>query len=185
MLVAVHFEQGDHVAVFHGRQDAIVFVLRFAVVDVFLVDGHVAGLHQRGAVGAQHVAAGGVRFAVLGLLAGQHVDGHGVEQRVRHLRGDRALPDERVQLELVRIDLAFELRRQDGRGRGANGLVRFLRIARLGLVDARLFGHGFLAVFLRDDFAHLAHRVDRQAQRVGTHVGDETDGAFAEIDTFI
>ena len=68
--------------------------------------------------------------------------------RVRHLRGDRALPDQRVQLELVRIDLAFELRRQDGGGSGANGFVRFLRVLRLGLVDARLFGHGFRAVFL-------------------------------------
>ena len=131
------------------------------------------------------MAAGAVRRCRFGLLARHHVDGDGVEQRVRHLRGDRALPDERVQLVLVRVDLAFELRRQDGGGRRANGFVRFLRVARLGLVDARLFGHGFLAVFLLDDFAHLAHRVDREAQRVGTHVGDEADGAFAEIDTFI
>ena len=68
VLVAVHIEKSDHVAFFHGGQEAIVFVFRFAVVDVFLVHGHVAGFHQRRAVGAQHVAAGAIRRASACLL---------------------------------------------------------------------------------------------------------------------
>src|SRR6185295_9980547 len=130
VLVALDFYQGDHVAVLHGRQDAIALVLRLSVVGVFLVDGDVAGLDQRGTVGAQRGPGRGAR---LGPGAGLHVHGDGVEQRVRHLRGHGALPDQRVQLELVGIDLAFDPRRQDGRGGRADGFVRFLRIARLGL----------------------------------------------------
>ena len=65
MLVAVHVEQRDDVAVFHRRQDAIVLVRPACVVRAFLVHGDEAGLDQRGAVGAQHVAAGGARFGCL------------------------------------------------------------------------------------------------------------------------
>jgi hypothetical protein len=74
VLVAVHVEQRDHVAVFHGRQDAVVLALRFSVVHIFLVDGDVARLDQRGAIGAQRSAGA----ALAGVRAGLHVHGHGV-----------------------------------------------------------------------------------------------------------
>ena len=74
------------------------------VVAAFLVDGDVAGLHQRGAVGAQQC---GARRPVA--APAMHVDGDGVEHGVRHLAGDGALPDQRVELELVGVDLAFDL----------------------------------------------------------------------------
>jgi hypothetical protein len=63
--------------------------------------------------------------------------------------------------------------------------VRFLGIARLGLVNAHFLGYGFFAVFLGDDFAHLTHRIGGEIDRVRAHVGDEADAAFTEIHTFI
>ena len=73
------------------------------------------------------------------------VRGDRVEDGVRHLTGDKARPDQTVQLELVgRKVLADLLGEQLHVGR-ADGFVRVLR-ARLGLVNARLAGIVVLAV---------------------------------------
>jgi hypothetical protein len=118
-------------------------------------------------------------------LACDHVYRDGIEHRMRHLAGDGALPDQRIQLELIGVDLAFELLRRDG-GRGrAHGFVGFLCILRLGLVDTRRLGKAFLAVKIFDGGADLGHGLHGQRHRVGAHVGDEAYGAFAEIHAFI
>ncbi len=71
------------------------------------------------------------------------------------------------------------------RGR-TNGFVRFLRILRLGLELARLFGNVVLAVALRDDLAYFVYRDLGQRYRIGTHIGYEADITFAgQLDTFV
>src|SRR5207244_3784162 len=82
-------------------------------------------------------------------------------------------------------DLALHVRRRDGRRGGADGLVRLLRILRLGLVDARLLRDLLLTVKPRGHFADLLHRFRGERHRVGAHVGDEADAAFAQILTLV
>ena len=63
--------------------------------------------------------------------------------------------------------------------------MRFLRILRLDLEVAWLGQAGGSAVALDDHIAQLGDRVLRQVHGVGTHVGDQTDGLAADVDTFI
>ena len=87
------------VALVHRRQH-VIGIVHLGVIAAFLVDGHVAGLHERRAIGAQQVT-------LRPIGARQHVDRHGVEQRMAHLRGDRALPDQGIKAIQVVFDLAF------------------------------------------------------------------------------
>ena len=62
------------------------------------------------------------------------------------------------------------------------GVLRVL----LGLVDVRLGGQVIGAVTFADGGADFRQRVVGDADRVGTHIGDEADGVFAgQLDTFI
>ncbi len=79
----------------------MIGIVGLGIVGAFLVDGDVTRFDQRRAVGAQQVALGAIR-------AGEHVDGNRVEYCVTHLRGDGALPDQRIQLVQVGVDLAFD-----------------------------------------------------------------------------
>jgi hypothetical protein len=60
---------------------------------------------------------------------------------------------------LVGFDLARQLLRRARRRRWAHAFVRFLRVLRLGLVDARYVGQRAVTVELLDDAADLAHRL--------------------------
>ena len=135
----------------HRRQHVIGIVRGPGVIGAFLVHRDVAGLHQRRAVGAQQVTLRPVG-------PGEQVHGDGVEQRVTHLRGHCALPDQGVEAGEVILDPALHLRRRDRRRGGADGLVRLLCILRLGLVDARLLRDLLLTVKPRGHCAYLAHR---------------------------
>ena len=157
----------------HWRQH-VVGVVDLGVVRAFLVHRDVAGLDERGAVGAQQVALRAVG-------TGAHVDRHGIEHRVAHLRGDRALPDQGVEAVEVILELALDVGGRDRRRGRADGLVGFLGILRLGLVDARLFGDLVLAVQPRRHLADLGHRLGGERHRVGAHVGDESDAALADV----
>ena len=100
----------------------------------------------------------------------RHVDGDGraVQFGADHLRGDRALPDQVVELLLggCALDLlTLDVRRADG-------LVGLLGAFGLGLVVVP--AGVFLAVEFRDLFLALGQRLLREVHRVGTHVGDQT-----------
>ena len=70
------------------------------------------------------------------------------------------------------------------RGR-ADRFVRVLRVL-LRLVDVRLLGHVVGAERPADELADVGDRLLRHARRVGAHVGDETDRAFArQLDAFV
>src|SRR5699024_7231629 len=108
--------------------------------------------------------------------AGRQVGADGVEQRVHHLAGDGALPDQLVQTRLVGAQISLHLLRQARARSRANGLVRFLRVLRFRLVAARLGGQGLVAITLLDAGAQLAHGFAGQRYRVGAHVGDQAGG---------
>ena len=63
--------------------------------------------------------------------------------------------------------------------------MRFLRVLGLGRVAARLVGQILGAEALRDDAADLGQRLVGERHGVGAHVADETDGAFADVDTLV
>ncbi len=177
VLFASKFHKRDGVAFLHRRQD-VIRVVRLRVVGAFLVDRDIARLHQRRAVGPQHVP-----LRTVG--PGKHVDRDRIENRMAHLRCDGALPDERVEPVEVVVDLAFNQPGGDGSGSRANGFVRFLRILRLCLVNTRLVCDLILAIQLRRDLANLLDCLFGQRDRVRTHVRDQTHAAFADVDTFI
>ena len=136
VLLGAQRVESHRIALAHRRQHVIA-VLALAVVRALLIHRDVAGLDQGGTVGAQQVA-------LRPIGAGEQVDRDRVIERVAHLRGDRALPDERVEPIKIVVDLALHVRGRDG-GRGRPyGLVRLLRVLRLCLVYARLDGYSAL-----------------------------------------
>src|SRR5207253_2028978 len=120
------------------------------------------------------------------VLAGLDVEARVLKARGRHLRGDRPLPDQRVELELVRLEEPFHAVRRAREIRRTDRLVRFLRALRARLVVTRLLERVRSPEFLRDDVARLMERALGDVERVGSHIGDETDRrAVADGDAFI
>ena len=106
--------------------------------------------------------------------AGAH-DPHadGVSRRVAHLRGDRALPDQLIETELVAAQLAAHLtRRAETIAGGADRLVRLLRVLHLALVTTRRIRDVLGAVQLAGLLTCCSQRGLRQRRRVRPHVGD-------------
>ncbi len=67
----------------------------------------------------------------------------------------------------------------------ANGLVRFLGVLRLGRIEAWLFRQVAVAELAADRLTCGLDRFWRHLHTVGTHIGDQTDGFAADINTFI
>src|SRR5690606_22320958 len=147
-----------------------------------LVRGEEAAEGDLRARGGEHGLDGPVDDGVLPddgveptLRTGLRRDAHGRGRaaRVGHLRGDGALPDEVVELELVARELARDLLGgAEGVARGADRLVRLLRALGLRGVDARLLGDRLGTVRLGGLAARRADRLLAQRGRVGAHVGD-------------
>ena len=118
----------------------------------------------------QHVVA-----LTVDLDAGEHADRRRVAESVGHLRGNRALPDQVVQGQLLlRQGTGHLARRAEVITRGTDRLVRLLRALRGGAVQARGLGHGLGPVELRGLLAGGVDRLAGQGRGVGTHVGDVT-----------
>ena len=103
----------------------------------------------------------------------------------RHLRGDRALPDQAVEAQLVAVELAGErlgIAREAGR---PDGLVRLLGALGRGLVDAALGLHELRTEPLRGDRHGLLHGDAGHGRRVGSHVGDEADLALGGLEALV
>jgi hypothetical protein len=111
--------------------------------------------------------------------AGGHldVDGGRVVDGRRHLARDEAVPDERVEDELVALEERRDAIGRPLHGRRPDRLVRVLRVL-LRAVHVRLLGDVVLAEAVADEVARGGDRVARDARRVGAHVGDEADGAL-------
>ena len=92
---------------------------------------------------------------------------------VCHLAGKRALPDQRVQFELVGRHFACDFRRvTEFRARRPDAFVGFLRACRLCGILFRRIRQIVFAEMLDDRFACGCDRLLRQRHRIGTHVGD-------------
>ena len=116
---------------------------------------------------------------------GVDVEARVLETRRRHLRRDRPLPDERVELQLVRLEEplhAVGRPREVGR---ADRLVRLLCAFAPRLVVARSLERVGHAELRGDHVVRLPQRSLGHVQRVGPHVGDEADGGLAEGDALV
>ena len=119
------------------------------------------------------------------LIFAGRFNGRHVVDRVFHLRGDEAVPDELIESILIfRQIMLDELRIERDIAR-ANGLVAVLRVC-LGLIAPGLTGIVFFAIAAADDLSGRGKRFFRDAKRVRSHVGDKADGTlFAKLHTFI
>ena len=109
------------------------------------------------------------------LDAGEHADRRRVAESVGHLRGNRALPDQVIQGQLLlRQGTGHLARRAEMVTGGTDRLVRLLRALRGGAVQARGLGHGLGPVELGSLLAGGVNRLAGQRRGVGTHVGDVT-----------
>src|SRR5262245_23130681 len=149
----------------------VVFVL---LVLAFLIN-------REEAVELDHRACGAERV----FLSGGDVDRGLIEDGGHHLRGDEPLPDKPVERQFVLLQIWRDLvRRAIGRSR-ADRLVRVLRVLLRAIVD-RFFGQIFFAVLPDDEVADFRERALGDARRIGAHVGDQSDRAFAaEFDAFV
>ena len=171
MLLRVILRRRQRLALVQVGQRRIQLLL--LVVAALLIDGREAGkAHTLMARTEQVLSAAG--------LDGRHViDG------ARHLRRQKAAPDQLIEPELVlRQVVLHHLRRQLHMTR-PDGLVRILR-AGFRLIApraARIIGRAIAAA---DHVRRRGQRLLRDAQRVGSHICDQTNRAFArDLHTFI
>src|SRR5437870_706467 len=175
VLLGDQLEEAQPVALGERRELALALLLGIAllVVAALGVDADEAVEHEDLAGGPE---AAGTRLDV---HRGGIVDGR------FHLARHEAVPDERVERELVLVEV-----RRDALGlvlhRGRpDRLVRVLRVL-LRAVHLRRLGQVRRAVAALDVVARGGERFARDARRVGAHVGDEADRALrAELDAFV
>ena len=136
------------------------------VIPALFVNGGKAGELDGGMAGAE------------GVTGRLDLDGHAVVHGSGHLAGQKTAPDQLIQAVLLAGQILL-----DGFGGqidvgGTDSLVGVLR-ARLGLEHPGLFGIIIGAVAAVDELLGSFQRFVGQTQGVGTHIGDQTDGAFA------
>ena len=103
--------------------------------------------------------------------------------RLFHLAGDGALPDQII--ELCHIGFEPHFRRMAVRVSWPNCFMCFLRIFGFRAVIAWFFGHIFAAKSVADHSATLHDRGLIHRDAVGPHIGDQADGFAANVDTLI
>ena len=105
------------------------------------------------------------------------VDGRLIEDCRKHLRRDKTLPDQLVQLEEIFIEIfPHVFRRAHGIG-GTHRFVGFLGIL-LRFVIVGLFRKVIAAESLRNQFTNLRQRVVRDVHGIRAHVGNQRNRAF-------
>ena len=106
------------------------------------------------------------------------VNGHRIVHGVCHLGGQKTAPDQLIQSVLVLGQRGLDLLRVQLHMGGADGLVRVLRPRlRLKLVGLAIIV--WLAIPVADELSGGLHRLFRQAQGIGTHVRNETQGPLS------
>ena len=134
------------------RRQLVLERLVFFVATFF---GFLVDLEE--AVELQHRAGDAEEECV---AVGLRIDVHRglIEHRRIHLRGDEALPDQLVELELVFFQILLDaVRRARGRSR-PDGFVRCLRFL-LFFVNVGCFRQVLGTVLTTDQFAHLCDRI--------------------------
>ena len=110
--------------------------------------------------------------------------GGNVINSVRHLTGNNAVPDERIQLELVVGEVLLHLGRGTHDAGRTNRLMRVLSVL-FGAVMVFLRRAEFAAEVLLDIVADFGNGNLCQTHGVGSHVGNQADGGFAQRYAFI
>ncbi len=103
----------------------------------------------------------------------------------RHLAGDGALPDQVIEPCLITIEKALHVLGMAHEAGGADRLVSFLRVLRLGGISTRLLRHVARAEGLRDRRAGSIDGFRRHLHAVGSHVSDETDRLAADVHALV
>ena len=131
------------------------------------------------AVEDQHAARRAERARPRGVGSALDRDRGGVPLRWRHLARDCALPDQRVETQLVRVQRPRHLLRRQLHVRGTDRFVGFLRILVGAAEEVGLLGEVLVAEALADVRAHRVQGLAGDVRRVRTHVRDQTDGSLA------
>ena len=113
------------------------------------------------------------------------LDRRGLELLGGHLRRERALPDEAVELELVGLEVGPHRLRVAVERRRPNGLVRLLGALGLRLVDPALAGPVRVAEAILDHRLGLGHRHARDRRGVRAHVGDQADMPVGRVHALV
>ena len=168
MLLRIVLDMGQ---LFTGsKRRQLLFLLRLAliVVDDLITREHIHRVAGREAIIAcDDLCVGHVEFCR------------------SHLAGDEARPDELIELILVEGQRRLDLLRGQRRHGRADCLVGVLGVAFL-FIDAGLFRQILFPVLAGDIFPCSLHSLVGDAQRVGTHVGNQTHRAqLWQVDTFV
>ena len=110
--------------------------------------------------------------------------GGNVINSVRHLTGNNAVPDESIQLQLVVGEVLLHLGRGTHDASRTNRLMRVLSVL-FGAVMVFLRRAEFAAEVLLDIVADFGNGNFCQTHGVGSHVGNQADGGFAQRYAFI
>ena len=147
------------------RQGGFLFLL--VIVLALLVHGGVAGKFQTGGAGTEAVSRG--------------VDLHGdtVIHGVGHLAGHKAAPHQTVQTILLAGQALFQVLRRPVHIAGPDGLVGVLGVGLGLIVVGSLGGIVLLTVAAHDKLLSGGNGLFADAERVGTHIGDQTHGTLA------
>ena len=175
MLACVDPLLGQPLAFAHRRQAASLLVL--LVVAALLIEGEEAG--------ETHDLAARAKVELALSRFGEDVDRRALEFGALHLAGDGPGPDEFVELGLLGLEMAGDVARAARHVGRADRLVRLLGVLRLGGVFARRVRHVGVAEILADHAARGRDRLGREVDAVGSHIGDESDRAVADVDAFV
>ena len=129
--------------------------------------------------------AGGAQIKRPGAGFRLDFDGGALQQRRFHLARDHAGPDQFIEFGLIRLQEAGDILGQARHVGRTDRLMRLLGVLRLDLIFTRDARHIFGAEFLADHRARGRHRLRRDIDAIGTHVGDEARRFAANIDAFI
>ena len=143
-----------------------LFLLLVLVVAALLIHGGVTRELQTAGAGAE------------AMLLGADLHAEGIIYGVLHLTCQKAAPNEAIELILLRGQVGADALGGQGNITGTDGLVGILRPT-LGLILTGLGGIVALAVALHDKVLCRRLRLGRDAERVGTHVGNQTHRAHA------
>src|SRR6185437_9469556 len=148
MLLGLDLAALERLALLQGRQ-APPFLILLGIVDILAIEREITVEGDGRAIGAQHDLA----------VGRADIDRNLIDERGCHLARDRALPDQLVKPALLVVEIARDRGWSLEHVGRTDGLVRFLRVLRLGAVDARLVRMIVLAVVFDDQAARRGDRL--------------------------
>ena len=164
MLLGLELLQRQRLPLLQVGQGGLDLLL--VLVLALHVHGGEAGKFQGGVIGPEAVARG------------LHLDGHAVIDGGGHLTGQKPAPNQLVEPVLFAGQILLDVLRGQAHVGGPDGLVGVLGPG-FGLVMPGLVRIIVLAVAVDDQLPGGRQGLLRQAQGVGTHIGDEAHGALA------